>query len=298
MEIGGSGLMRVMIFGCGYSGQAIAETFKTEGARVSGTARSTEKAQDLATKDIHAFVFDGSAFSNELLIELREVTHLVQSIPPGKEGDPLLKLLARQLRELCPKLQWIGYLSTVGVYGDHGGGWVTEETPGSPILGRSIERVDTEEAWISEGKGGGIPVAILRLAGIYGPGRNAFVNLARGTARRIIKKDQVFNRIRVEDIGGAALFLAKREMEGIYNVTDDEPGPPQDVIIEAARLMGVEPPPEQDFETADMTPMARSFYGANKRVSNAKIRASGFQFRFPNYRMSLADMWSTGRWRG
>ncbi|WP_105438874.1 SDR family oxidoreductase [Neorhizobium sp. T25_13] len=290
--------MNVMIFGCGYSGQAIAESFKSEGHRVSGTVRMAHKALELAARDIKAFVFDGSPFSEELLKELRETTHLVQSIPPGTEGDPLLKLASGKLRALCPKLEWVGYLSTVGVYGDHGGGWVTEETPGSPIHGRSIERVDTEDAWAAEGRTAGRPVASLRLAGIYGPGRNAFVNLARGAARRIIKKDQVFNRIRVEDIGGAALFLAKGNVGGIYNVTDDEPGPPQDVIVEAARLMGVEPPPELDFETADMTPMARSFYGANKRVSNAKIRAAGFQFQFPNYRMSLAEMWSSGRWRG
>jgi nucleoside-diphosphate-sugar epimerase len=290
--------MRVMIFGCGYSGQAIAAAFKAETFQVSGTVRTPEKALDLAAKDIRAFVFDGGSFSDELLAELREATHLIQSIPPGSEGDPLLKLVAGKLRELCPKLEWIGYLSTVGVYGDHGGGWVTEETPGSPVLGRSIERVDTEKAWAAEGKSAGVPVASLRLAGIYGPGRNAFVNLARGTARRIIKKDQVFNRIRVEDIGGAALFLAKSKVGGVFNVTDDEPGPPQDVIVEAARLMEVEPPPEQDFETADMTPMARSFYGANKRVSNAKIRALGFKFRFPNYRMSLQEMWATASWRG
>ena len=114
----------------------------------------------------------------------------------------------------------------------------------------------------------------------------------------LIKKNQVFNRIRVEDIGDAAIFLGQRRMSGIFNVTDDEPAPPQDVIAEAARLMGIAPPPEQDFETAEMTPMARSFYGANKRVSNAKIRALGFQFRFPDYRISLAEMWSTGRWKG
>lgn len=290
--------MRVMIFGCGYSGQAIAAAFRAEDARVSGTVRTAEKVQELAAKNIKAFVFDGSPFSGELLAELQEITHLVQSIPPGSEGDPLLKLVSGRVRDLCPKLEWVGYLSTVGVYGDHGGGWVTEETPGSPIQGRSIERVDTEDAWAAEGRAANLPVASLRLSGIYGPGRNAFVNLARGTARRIIKRDQVFNRIRVEDIAGAAVFLAQRNLGGIYNVSDDEPGPPQDVIVEAARLMGVEPPPEQDFETAEMTPMARSFYGANKRVSNAKLRAAGFRFRFPNYRMSLAKMWSTGRWRG
>ncbi|WP_246617686.1 SDR family oxidoreductase [Rhizobium populisoli] len=358
--------MRVMIFGCGYSGQAIAGCFRAEGARVSGTARTAEKVAELEARGITGFVFDGSEFGEELAAELREVTHLVQSIPPMKlksaqpphpasatlghplpegrggnseltassssktdkrngdgaalpfspggegarradegaprsetrEGDPLLKLIAGRLKILCPKLEWIGYLSTVGVYGDHGGGWVTEETPGSPILGRSIERVDTEDAWAIEAEAAGVPVAALRLSGIYGPGRNAFVNLARGTARRIIKRDQVFNRIRVEDIGGAALFLGTRRMGGIYNVTDDEPGSPQDVIVEAARLMGVEPPAELDFDTADMTPMARSFYSANKRVSNAKIVAAGFRFRFPNYRMSLAELWSEERWRG
>jgi nucleoside-diphosphate-sugar epimerase len=290
--------MNVIIFGCGYSGQAIAEAFKSGDNRVSGTARTAQKVLELAVKDIKAFVFDGSPFSEELAAELREMTHLVQSIPPGATGDPLLKLLAGQLRQLCPNLAWIGYLSTVGVYGDHGGGWVTEDMPGSPIQGRSIERVDTEQAWEAEGMAAGVPVAVLRLSGIYGPGRNAFVNLAQGKARRLIKKDQVFNRIRVEDIGGATRFLADRHMGGIYNVTDDEPAPPQDIIVEAARLMGVEPPPEQDFETAEMTPMARSFYGANKRVSNAKICALGFRFRFPDYRLSLAELWSSGRWRG
>lgn len=290
--------MTVMIFGCGYSGKAIAKAFAAEGFSVAGTVRSPESAEALAALDIKPFIFDGSGFDPELEAALKEVTHLVQSIPPGKDHDPLLKLVSGRLKSLCPKLQWIGYLSTVGVYGDHGGGWVTEETPGSPILGRSIERVDTEEAWADQGRAAGVPVAALRLSGIYGPGRNAFVNLNRGTARRIIKRDQVFNRIRVEDIGAATLFLAQRQLTGIYNVTDDEPCPPQDVIVEAARLMGVEPPPELDFDTAEMTPMARSFYGANKRVSNEKMRALGFEFAFPNYRKSLAQMWADDVWRG
>jgi nucleoside-diphosphate-sugar epimerase len=260
--------------------------------------RTAEGAETLSAHNIRSFVFDGSGFDEPLLAALKDVTHLVQSIPPGKGHDPLLKLVSGKLKTLCPKLQWIGYLSTVGVYGDHGGGWVNEETPGSPILGRSIERVDTEEAWTEDGLTAGAPVAVLRLSGIYGPGRNAFVNLDRGTARRIIKTDQVFNRIRVEDIGAACLFLAMRQLAGIYNVTDDEPCPPQDVVVEAARLMGVLPPPEIDFDTAEMSPMARSFYGANKRVSNEKIRALGFRFAFPNYRVSLAGMWSNGSWRG
>lgn len=290
--------MTVMIFGCGYSGKAIAKAFAAEGFSVAGTVRTAEGAETLSAHNIRSFVFDGSGFDEPLLAALKDVTHLVQSIPPGKGHDPLLKLVSGKLKTLCPKLQWIGYLSTVGVYGDHGGGWVNEETPGSPILGRSIERVDTEEAWTEDGLTAGAPVAVLRLSGIYGPGRNAFVNLDRGTARRIIKTDQVFNRIRVEDIGAACLFLAMRQLAGIYNVTDDEPCPPQDVVVEAARLMGVLPPPEIDFDTAEMSPMARSFYGANKRVSNEKIRALGFRFAFPNYRVSLAGMWSNGSWRG
>jgi nucleoside-diphosphate-sugar epimerase len=298
MANGRDGMMQAMIFGCGYSGVAIAQAFQAQGARVAGTVRSPHKALDLAALDIKAFIFDGSPFSPELQEELSEVTHLVQSIPPGGEGDPLLPRIAGHLSMLCPKLEWIGYLSTVGVYGDHGGDWVTEDTPGSPIQGRSIDRVDTEQAWEAEGLDAGVPVAILRLSGIYGPGRNAFVNLAQGKARRIIKKDQVFNRIRVEDIGGATLFLAGLKRGGIFNITDDEPAAPQDVIVEAARLMGVAPPPEQDFETAEMSPMARSFYGANKRVSNQKIRAVGFQFQFPEYRASLAQLWEQERWRG
>jgi nucleoside-diphosphate-sugar epimerase len=290
--------MVVMIFGCGYSGKAIAKAFAEDGFSVAGTVRTPEGAEALSADGIRSFVFDGSGFSDELATALKDVTHIVQSIPPGKDGDPLLKLVSGRLRTLCPKLEWMGYLSTVGVYGDHGGGWVTEETPGSPILGRSIERVDTEEAWADEGKAAGVPVAAVRLSGIYGPSRNALVNLDRGTARRIIKRDQVFNRIRVEDIGAATLFLTKSKLAGIYNVTDDEPAPPQDVIVEAARLMGVEPPPEFDFDTAEMTPMARSFYGANKRVSNEKMRLLGFRFRFPNYRISLAQMWADDVWRG
>jgi nucleoside-diphosphate-sugar epimerase len=139
---------------------------------------------------------------------------------------------------------------------------------------------------------------VLRLAGIYGPGRNAFRNLAEGTARRVVKTNQVFNRIRVEDIGSAAAFLASRGMGGVFNVTDDEPGPPQDVVAEAARLMGVETPPEIPFEAADMSPMARSFYGENKRVSNQRLRQAGFDFAFPNYRASLAQLWTSGIWRG
>ncbi|MBX4882632.1 SDR family oxidoreductase [Rhizobium bangladeshense] len=289
--------MHVMIFGCGYSGTAIAEAFAGDGVRVSGTTRSAEKMEALRRAGIEAFLFDGETMEERLVEALADVTHLVQSIAPGK-ADPLLRLLDKDGAGLLPRLEWISYLSTVGVYGDHKGAWIDEETPCVPVSGRSKERLEAEEGWLAMGRERGVPAAVLRLSGIYGPGRNAFCNLEKGTARRLIKKDQVFNRIRVEDIGAAARFLSARGLGGVYNVTDDRPGPPQDVIVEAARLMGVEPPPEQAFETAELTPMARSFYGENKRVSNAKLKAAGFEFSFPTYPMSLAQLWRDGRWRG
>jgi nucleoside-diphosphate-sugar epimerase len=252
----------------------------------------------LRAQGIEAFVFDGETLDPALVDAVRSATHLVQSIAPRDAGDPVLKLTGERIGDLMPQLSWIGYLSTVGVYGDHKGNWVGEDVACVPVSGRSKERLEAEAAWTEIGARLGIPAAVLRLSGIYGPGRNAFVNLARGTARRLIKKDQVFNRIRVEDIGASTRFLADRKLGGIYNVTDDRPGPPQDVIVEAARLMGVEPPPEQAFETAELTPMARSFYGENKRVSNAKLKASGFVFSFPDYPMSLAQLLQGERWRG
>ncbi|MDM9627041.1 SDR family oxidoreductase [Rhizobium sp. S152] len=281
--------MHVMIFGCGYSGTAIAKAFLAEGFRVSGTTRSVDKAAALEEHGIVPHVFDGETLDEALLADMKSATHLVQSIAP-RDSDPLLRLAGDDITKLMPDLRWIGYLSTVGVYGDHKGRWIDEETPCDPVSGRSKERLEAEEGWIETGKRLGIPAAVLRLSGIYGPGRNAFCNLERGTARRLIKKDQVFNRIRVEDIGSATRFLADRGIGGIHNVTDDLPAPPQDIIVEAARLMGVNPPPEQPFETAELTPMARTFYGENKRVSNAKLKAAGFVFAHPNYHVSLAQL--------
>ncbi|OWW05039.1 NAD(P)-dependent oxidoreductase [Rhizobium sp. R72] len=290
--------MDVMIFGCGYSGKAIAKAFIADGVRVSGTTRTDDKAAALRAQGINAFLFDGETLGNDLRAAMRDTTRLVQSIAPRESGDPLIGLTRNRLREMMPKLRWIGYLSTVGVYGDHKGNWVTEDTPCTPVSGRSKERLEAEDGWMAIGTEVGIPAAVLRLSGIYGPGRNAICNLERGTARRLIKKDQVFNRIRVEDIGAATQFLAAHGLGGIYNVTDDLPGPPQDVIVEAARLLGVEPPPEQPFETAELTAMARSFYGENKRVSNAKLKAAGFTFAFPNYPASLAQLMQSNSWRG
>jgi nucleoside-diphosphate-sugar epimerase len=287
----------LLILGAGFSGKAIGDVFREAGFTVSGTTRSEEKAASLRERGIDPILYNGE-ISGALAAAMARATHVVQSIAPGRDGDPLFRPGMAALSVLMPKLEWAGYLSTVGVYGDHKGGWVNEETVLNPVSARSVERVEAEDHWLGFGKASGLPVAVLRLAGIYGPGRNALRNMEEGTARRLIKKDQVFNRIRVEDIGRSALFLAENHLGGVWNITDDEPGPPQDVVAEAARLMGLPTPPDIPFETAELSPMARSFYGEKKRVSNAKLKAAGFAFRFPNYRQSLAELHSSGRWRG
>ena len=289
--------MRFFIFGAGYSGKAIGELALAQGHHAAGTTRSTEKAEMLRRAGIEPLLFDGSSLTQHIADALAATTHLVISIAPG-EDDPVLAVARETIAARMPALRWIGYLSTVGVYGDHNGAWVDEDAACGPSTQRSQQRLDAEQAWIALGESSGRPVAVLRLSGIYGPGRNALVNLERGTARRIIKENQIFNRIHVDDIAGATLHLAATDRGGIFNVTDSEPSPPQDVIEYAASLMDVPPPPAIMFEDADLTPMARSFYGENKRVSNARIRREGYDFRFPDYRAAFDHMWKSGVWRG
>jgi hypothetical protein len=290
-------MTQVLIFGCGYSGKAIARLYSARGIGVGGTTRSVGKFASVAGTGATALLFDGSL--NDALSEaLAKTTHLILSISPDNGGDPSLALLGDRLKDRMPRLQWGAYLSTVGVYGDHDGAWVDEETPCRPVSSRSVARVEAEGAWAGAFSAAGLPLAILRLSGIYGPGRNQIRTAMEGGARRLVKPGQVFNRIRVEDIAAATLFLADRGLGGIYNITDHEPAPPQDVVAYACTLAHVPLPPEQDFATAELTPMARSFYGENKRVSNAKVTGLGFRFGFPNYRVSLEELWETGRWKG
>lgn len=286
------------LFGAGYSARAFAATRPDPDTPISGTTRSPEKFDALRRAGIKPFVFDGSAFSPDLLAALKDATHLVVSISPEEDGDPVLALARDGLAALAPQLRWIGYLSTVGVYGNRDGGWVDETGECRPVSRRSMRRLEAEREWQALGEEAGIPVAVLRLSGIYGPGRNAFVNLQNGTARRLIKPGQVFNRIHVDDIAGVLWHLAGRDLGGVYNVTDDMPAPAQDVVTFAAGLMGVEPPPEIPFEVAELSPMARSFYGENKRVSNAAIRAAGYGFVHPDYRSAFEAMWAAGDWAG
>lgn len=285
------------IFGAGYSARAFACEAIAAGHRVFGTTRSGEKCDELSALGIEPLVFDGKSVAADVEHALAETTHLVVSVAPDEIGDPVLRAAGELIRRHMPMLRWIGYLSTVGVYGDRGGDRVDEDGECRPVSKRSAARLAAEESWRALSGDTGRPLAILRLSGIYGPGRNAFVNLERGRAKRIVKPGQVFNRIHVDDIAGALGLLSGMEAEGIFNVTDDEPAPPQDVVAYAARLMGIEPPPETPFETADMTIMARSFYGENKRVSNARLKAAGYAFRFPTYRHSLDAMWRDHTWR-
>lgn len=284
----------IFIFGAGYSARAFAGLCPKDVA-MFGTTRSEENFGLLRKAGISPLLFDGT-LTPAIGQALAGATHLVVSVAPGEAGDPVLNAGRDLIAGQMPALRWIGYLSTVGVYGDHGGAWVDEETPCRPVSRRSVLRVEAERQWLELGEAIGCPVAVLRLAGIYGPGRNAFINLRDGTARRLIKPGQVFNRIHVADIAGALAHLAGHGKGGIFNVADDEPAPPQDVVAFAAGLMGVAPPPEIPFEEAELTPMARSFYGENKRVSNAALKAAGYRFRFPDYRAALRALWDDGNW--
>ena len=287
--------MNILILGLGYSAGFFARAALARGWEVTGTVRSAEKAAALSREGIRALVFGGFAVSSALAKAVAEADAVLVSVQPAEDGDPALGPLRAALMA-APNLRWIGYLSTIGVYGDQDGAWIDEDTPPAPTNARTRQRVEIEEAWLQLGRDSGKPVQIFRLSGIYGPGRNAITKLRAGTANRLIKPGQVFNRIHVDDIAGVLMAsLAQPRNGAIYNVTDDEPGPPQDVITFAAELTGLEPPPEIPFEQARLSPMAASFYGESKRVSNALVkREFGYAFRYPTYREALRALAKAG----
>ncbi len=288
---------RLLIMGFGFSSEAITKRARETFAEISGTTRSARKKERLNAQGIGGLIFGAGEEDEKLHEAIASATHLLVSIGPDENGDPVLNALSDVLAK-AGNLEWIGYLSTVGVYGDHDGEWVDETTVPRPVSQRSIERVAAEESWQEFARNRGLPLAIFRLSGIYGPGRNAFMNMDKGTARRLVKPGQVFNRIHREDIGEAVYQAMTRSIGGIFNITDDEPAPPQDVVTHAFELAGREPPPETDFETAELSPMARSFYGENKRVSNARSKeVLGMTYRWPDYRTSLKRMWEEDSWR-
>jgi nucleoside-diphosphate-sugar epimerase len=293
-----SGHIRLFVFGLGYSACRFAAAMRGRAEWIGGTVRTIEKAVELAAEPaVRPYVFDGRSPGVGVSEALKVATHLVVSIPPGERGDPVLAEHRQTLRAAAG-LKWVGYLSTVGVYGDRGGDWVDEATPPRPVSERGKRRAAAEAAWREVAAERGLPLALCRIAGIYGPGRNAFVHLSEGKGHRIVKPDQVFNRIHVDDIVAALASAIAKDAAGVFNLADDEPAPPQDVIGFAAGLMGIDPPSEVPFDQADLPPMARSFYGENKRVSNRRTKqALGVSLRYPTYREGLAAMWRDETWR-
>jgi nucleoside-diphosphate-sugar epimerase len=289
--------MNVFFFGLGYSSQSAAQSLRSgdPDVHIAGTVRTTDKANSLTAMGIGAHVFDGTAPGATLGPDLLAATHVVFSIAPGEDGDPALVHHRAEL-DAAPNLQWLCYYSTVGVYGDFGGAWIDETAPLVPRNARSDRRVLAEQAWRDYAAQRGVPLAILRLAGIYGPGRSAFDKLADGTARRVVKPGQVFNRIHVADIGRVTALAAGQLLEGTFNLADDEPAPPQDLVSFAAEMAGVVPPPEVPFDSAELSPMQRSFYADNKRVSNRAIRqALGIEMLYPTYREGLRAIFQDRR---
>lgn len=284
--------MNAFFFGLGYSSLAAVHVlrFGSQTANVEGTVRTTDKAEMLTRSGIGAHVFNGTAPGSDVGPALRQASHVVFSIAPGADGDPALVHHRADL-DAAAGLQWLCYYSTVGVYGDFGGDWIDESAPLVPRNERSDRRVLAEQAWRDYAQARGVPLTILRLAGIYGPGRSTFDKLRDGTARRVVKPGQVFNRIHVEDIGRVTALAAAARLNGTFNLADDEPAPPQDLVTHAAGLLGMTPPPETAYADAEFTPMQRSFYADNKRVSNAAIkRALGIDMLYPTYREGLASI--------
>ena len=282
---------RLFAFGLGFSAQALAERLAAKGWEIAGTARDVGKIGHLAGRGYAVVQYAGEAENSALPEALRGTTHLLHSIPPGPQGDPVLAHYRKELTALS-SLEWIGYLSTVGVYGDQEGRWVDEDTPTKPNSARTEARVEAEKAWLAFGEEAGAKVQIFRLAGIYGPGRCVFDKLKAGTARRINKDGQVFSRIHVYDIASVLEASITRPRAGaIYNVADDEPAAPGDVVAYAAELIGVPAPPTVDFADADLTPMARSFYEGSRRIANRRIKTElGVELRYPTYREGLASL--------
>jgi nucleoside-diphosphate-sugar epimerase len=274
-------------FGLGYSALALARRLAGQGWTVTGTCRSGEQAATVRQAGFPAVRFERSRPIAAAALE--EVSHILVSIPPDRTGDPVLDLHIGDIARL-PGLRWLGYLSTTGVYGDRGGGWVDESDPPAPSGERGRRRVMAENGWLEAWRTRAVPTHIFRLASIYGPGRSAFDALRAGTAKRIDRPGQVFSRIHVEDLATAlAASMAKPRPGAVYNVCDDAPAAPAVVVAHAAELLGLPPPPLVPLAAAGLSPMALSFYDDNKRVDSALIkRELGIAWRYPNYPAGLA----------
>jgi nucleoside-diphosphate-sugar epimerase len=276
----------LLSLGHGYCAEALARGLLPEGWRVIGTTRDPARAAAIAAAGVEPLVLPAP-----LAPALAAATHVLVSAAPDASGDPFLADQGAAIAAARPV--WVGYLSTTAVYGDHAGGWVDETTPPAPTTARGRARLAAEAAW----RATGLPVHIFRLAGIYGPGRSPFEKLRAGTAQRIVKPGQVFSRIHVDDIAAVlAASIAAPAPGTVYNLCDDDPAPPQDVIAHAAALLGLPPPPEVPWVEAEagLSPMARSFYVESKRIRNDRIKALGARLAYPTYREGLAAILAAG----
>ena len=274
----------LLSIGHGYSAQALARRLLPQGWQIIGTTRTEAGAKALRATGVEALVWPDADLSGALA----KATHLLTSVAPG-DSDPVLQAVGPQIARSA--LQWVGYLSTTAVYGHHNGDWVDETTPLAPTTARGAARVQAEADWTALG----LPLHIFRLAGIYGPGRGPFEKVRDGTARRIHKAGQVFSRIHVDDIARVLHAALLRPHPGVYNVCDDDPASPEDILGLAADMLGLPPPPIVPYEQAEMTPMARSFYAENKRVRNDRIKTVlGVTLDYPTYREGLAAILAAG----
>jgi nucleoside-diphosphate-sugar epimerase len=284
----------LLCIGLGYCARQFVSDYGAGFTHITGTARTDEDVAGLAASRfagarVEMIRFDGTAVCDHMVAAIARADILLISAAPGDDGDPVLAVLGEVIVQ-APRLASVVYLSTVGVYGDHGGAWIDEGAALRPVSARNRARIEAETAWRALGEKRETPVALLRLAGIYGPGQNALVNLERGQARRIDKPGQVFNRIHVGDIAQAIDAAIRLKADGAFNVVDDEPSAPGDPIVFAARLMGMEPPPAIPFAEASKTlsPMGLSFYGECKRLRNDALkRVLGVTLRYPTYREGL-----------
>ena len=282
--------MNLFCFGLGYCADYLSAKLIKQGWQVSATCRTSEKAALLEASGIRPVLLSGKKVT---VTDLGKADHILISVPPEQDGsDPVLNFAEAALAALQDQIKWVGYLSTTGVYGDHQGAWIDEETPTGLLSERGQRRVAAEAQWAATG----LPMHYFRLAGIYGPGRNSLRALQNGTARRVVKQGQVFSRIHLADITRILeASMANPNAGRAYSVCDDTPAPPQDVVTYAAELMGVSPPALQDFATAELSPMARSFYGENKRIRNNRIKEElGVSLEYPDYRAGLSALWESG----
>ena len=285
--------MNLFVFGLGFTARRFVERARGRFDAVRATVTDPARTGSGDLAEMRAFGPDAN--DPRIAADLADTDVLLVSAPPVRDLDTTLGVYRDAIA--ASRIGWIGYLSTIGVYGDHQGAWIDEDTAPSPVSGRSQGRLAVEAAWLALGRETGKPVQVFRLAGIYGPGRNPIGKLREGKSQRIIKPGQVFNRIHVDDIATTLLASIDKPRNGaVYNVTDDEPTPPQVVTEYAAKLAGLPLPPEVDFETADLSPMARSFYGENKRVRNRRIRDElGVDLAYPTYREGLAALVADAR---